>query len=228
MAGTESVDWPDLFRELASHVLGRINVCTPATVVTYDPTAGVATVQPAIGFRHRSPGGSTYVDVPSPIIGDVRVCWPVWGGQQLGIVGQLVPGDDVTLVVSDRSLDEWKAGAAEAASGAVFPKDVRRLQLTDCFAIVGGLGGTRTPPSSLPNSLTVAGPTVLLGDSSAVDPVVTESRLMAELSRLYALLEAHTHLSAAPGSPTGTMTVSTPPTVLGSPGPLSSPTIKAP
>lgn len=195
---TETPSEGQLLSELRTFVVGQLNVCTPARVVNYNPEAGTATVQPDIGLRIRVPDSDTFRTIQAPQVEEVPVLWPVWGGSQFGIVGRLAPGDRVTLVMSDKSLDEWKL----SAQAPIRRLDPRRCQLTDAMAIVGGY--PEGPPDSADGALVVVGPDIRLGSAGASDPVVTESRLKALLSQYELAFNTHTHLSAAPSNPTTT------------------------
>lgn len=218
MSGTETPSDGQLLHEQRVAVVGSVNVATPGRVVSYDAARGFANVQPDLALRLRLPGEDGYRYEPCPVVEEVPVVWPVWGGQSIGVVGHLVQGDYVTLVCSDKSLDEWKRGAAQPIERL----DPRRHQITDAYALVGGFPGAVGPPSATAGALNLIGPDIRLGQAGAADPVVTESRLQAELSRRDAVFNTHVHPDPTSGS-TGVT-----PTSMPSPGELGSPTVKAP
>lgn len=221
---TETPSWGDLFLAMKRYILGDIYTAQPGQVVSYDAETGYARVRPDLALRAWVDDTNGFVYITAPIIEEVPVCWPVWGGAQLGQVGQLVPGDRVLLVSVDRSVDEWKLGA-EAPINSV---DIRRHEQTDAFAIVGGFPGVVGPPASVLGAVVHHG-LQLLGGADAADPVVTESRLEQVLAARDAIFRAHTHLVqvAAPPAPP---TLSTPPAVgyaARAPGATSSPSVRA-
>lgn len=213
----ETSEWGDLLARLAETIRGRINVCTPAKVVSYDPGTGYAIVQPDLALAFRDVDANSTSFEQAPQIEQVPVLWPVWSGGGCGIVGRLEHGDQVTLVLSDRSLDEWKTGA----EAPLEPLDNRRQQLTDAYALVGGLPASGPLPASAQGAMTLHGK-IKLAAATALDPVVTESRLLEFLNgALNTWLASHTHsgVTTGPGTSGPPLPASLPPTAsdLGSP-----------
>ena len=118
----------DVIRTLIDNALVDLNVCMPGKVVKYDPSKQYASVQPL--------PTQSFIDgsaKPFPVIPLVPVKWPRANGKAMFIHMPLSPGDDVVLVFSQRSLDNWKI------SGGVYdPDDYRMHHATDCYALVGG------------------------------------------------------------------------------------------
>ena len=67
-------------------------------VVSYDPITNTAAVQPAIGGTDAGSG----LPVTLPIYPGITVCWPRGAG--VTIRGELLPGDTVLLLTSDRAI----------------------------------------------------------------------------------------------------------------------------
>ena len=104
----------------------EMHTCLPAIVIEYDASTQRATVRPQIKRQYRN--GDV---VELPYIRDVPVVWPRGGGSFFHL--PIAAGDIVTLVFSERSLDEWKE-----TGGSVLPEEFRKFNLSDAFAIPGG------------------------------------------------------------------------------------------
>lgn len=104
----------------------ELHVCLPARVESYDAGTQKANVKPLLQKK--------YVDgrvVSLPIVNNVPVIMPRTGKAFLSL--PLAPGDTVTLLFAERSLDKWKS-----TGGEVNPDDPRKHNLSDAFAIPGG------------------------------------------------------------------------------------------
>lgn len=204
MSAAETPTLEQLLREHADMVIGRISVALPAKVVSYDGATQTALVQPSPRARRRVPDAPELEAFDLPMVADVPVLWASWAGGAAGVVGTLQAGDDVVLLICDRSITEWK----QAVNAPYTPADIRRCNLTDALAFPGGhppaaaLDASARPlPSDPPDTVVVRG-SVKLGSSAAGDRLVTEARLISALQALVATFNAHTHVSAAVGSPT--------------------------
>ena len=103
-----------------------LHTCLPGIVESYDPSKNTVSVVPAIKRKYES--GEI---VTLPIINNVPVAFP--RGSNFSMTFPIKKGDSVILVFSERSLDIWKKNG-----GLVDPKDPRRFNLTDAYAIPGG------------------------------------------------------------------------------------------
>lgn len=129
-------EFSDVIRATIDTVLMDLNVCLPAKIKTYDKDTQYADVEIQLF--------TAYIDgtlVPLPVIPNVPVKWPRANGGAAFIHMPLVPGDDVILVFSQRSLDNWKT-----TGGMSDPNDPRKHHITDAYALVGG--------SALPDAFT--------------------------------------------------------------------------
>jgi hypothetical protein len=213
---SESASLGDLLAQLSDFTLGRINVCLPGTIVSYNPATQTATVQPVPAARYHDPETDALVPEAMPQIANVPVRFPVGLGGTIAITWPLAPGDPVTLEICDRSLDEWKSTGAPAT----VPQDVRRFDLTDAIAVPG----PRPPSQPIqasghhPSALVLQAPMTLVGSSAAADPPVTESRLQLFLTELLFWLGTHTHSGVTTGP--GVSAVPVQAVDLPTPGPL--------
>lgn len=108
-----------------------VHTSLPGIVKSYDRVTQTAKIQPSL-MRKYSDGRV----VSLPIINRVPIIFPRSKGKFIHF--DLEPGDEVTLVFSERSLDTWKE-----KGGLVSPNDPRKFSLSDAKAYPGG--------SSIPN-----------------------------------------------------------------------------
>ena len=195
---SETPDLGEILAETVSFALGRVSTALPATIVSYDPATQKATCKPTVSGRYHDPETDTLIPIPLPTIAGVPVVFPRANGG--GLTWPLAPGDVVLLVICDRSLDEWKSTGAPENT----PQDVRRFDLTDAVALPCIRPDTAPIPASgwAPGATVLEGLDVRLGSSAAVDFVALASKVLAELAKIKAKFDIHTHVSAAPGSPT--------------------------
>lgn len=136
----------DAIIEIIKGEIALIRTITPARVVSYDPATERATVQPVLRGRFvdlEEEQITTYL--PAPLAAR-PVLWTSAG--DFGVVGELVADQEVTLLVSDRSISEWlQTGGAD-----VTPADLRRFDLSDAMVLptrVRPGPATRHAPGSL-------------------------------------------------------------------------------
>ena len=109
-----------------THLL-ETNVCMPGIVRAYDHTKRRATIQPTI---NRQLLDGSIQDYP-PIVG-VPVHMPSGNGFTISL--PIKVGDTVTLLFSQKSIEQWKKSLT---GDRVDPNDARRNDLTDAIAIPG-------------------------------------------------------------------------------------------
>lgn len=117
----------DVVNDLVDKTLIGMNICLPAKIVSYDKATQYATVQ--VQLKQKRNG----VLVNRPPIPNVPVKHPRANGGKAFIHMPLKTGDDVTLVFSQRSLDNWKT-----QGGMQDPADPRKFNFTDAYALIGG------------------------------------------------------------------------------------------
>jgi hypothetical protein len=131
MNGANTTTTPELgdtIRSIVDTVLIDLNVALPAKIVSYNKSKQYADVE--IQLLQIMDDDST---LPFPVIPNVPVVWPRANGGKAFVHLPLKAGDDVTLVFSQRSLDNWKA-----QGGMTNPADIRKHHITDAVAFVGG------------------------------------------------------------------------------------------
>lgn len=126
----------DTIRTIIDRVMLDVCVCLPGKIVSYDFETQYADVE--IQLLQGYSNGNT---LPYPVIPNVPVKHPRGLGGTAFIHMPLVAGDDVVLVFSQRSLDNWKT-----QGGMSDPDDPRKHHITDAYALVGG--------SALPDAFT--------------------------------------------------------------------------
>lgn len=144
-------EFSDVIRSIIDTVLLDLNVSLPAKVVKYDSATQYADVQIQLlqGFQD----GTTdeYAVIPN-----VPVKHPRANAGAAFIHVPLTIGDDVVLVFSQRSLDNWKS-----SGGLVDPQDPRKHHITDAYALIGG--------SAIPDAFTPKNPTAIEIVNGALD-----------------------------------------------------------
>lgn len=181
----------------------EIRTILPAQIVAYNFATQRATVQ--AGIKCRLTDGKV---LPLPPVVDAPVRWPRGGGWH--IHWNLLPGDTVHIMCSDRALDGWLA-----KGGLVDPVDRRRHALTDAIVVPGlsidtdphkGVGlptdavfgredgtvelrlselGTAILAASV--LLQLGGPTAALGVARATDPTLLNAGDLVSINALIAL-----------------------------------------
>lgn len=118
----------DVVRSIVDTVLLDLNVCLPGKISTYNKDTQYADIQ--IQLMHGYSDGTLVVPA---IIPNVPVKHARAQGGKAFIHMPLKAGDDVTLIFSQRSLDNWKS-----QGGMSDPDDPRKHHITDCYALIGG------------------------------------------------------------------------------------------
>jgi hypothetical protein len=113
----------------------------PGTIVSFDPIAVTASVQPTIQGALALPDGTTrYVDLP--VIPDVPVRFP--GGGGFVLTWPLQHGDECQIHIQARNMDSWWQ-----QGGVQRPLDTRMHDLSDAICVPG--------PMSKPNAAALVG-----------------------------------------------------------------------
>ncbi len=110
--------------ETAHKAAGDIHTAVPATIVSYDPAKGQATVKPVMKFTTK---GGKIMDYPQ--ISGVPVLFQQHMGQKATIGFPVKPGDGCLLVISEQSLDYWMYGQETGTN--------LKFDLTNAVAIPG-------------------------------------------------------------------------------------------
>ena len=126
MSKGESFSLPKVFQMAVDARLADMNTCLPGEVVSYDRATQTAKIQPSLKIKY-----SDGRIVDRPIINRVPVTFS--GTKEIIIHFDLKPGDNGTLIFSQRSLDKWKE-----KGGIVSPDDPRKFNLSDAYFIPGG------------------------------------------------------------------------------------------
>jgi len=104
----------------------NLHTCMPASIVKYDRTKQIATVQPLLQRKTRDGVVLTY-----QVIQNVPCIFPRTA--TFGMTYELKPKDTGLLVFSERSLDKWLASKGEVMD----PKDPRKFDISDAIFIPG-------------------------------------------------------------------------------------------
>jgi hypothetical protein len=115
-----------LVRDAFESMIREVHTCIVGTVITYNLTDNRADIQPTV--KGRDSGGVVRSKTP---LRNVPVLFP--STNTSAIVFPLQSGDPVLVIMSERSLDAWKA----SSTGQVDPQDLRYMSLDDAIAIPG-------------------------------------------------------------------------------------------
>lgn len=118
---------PQMIKDAIESRLAEVHTCMPAVINSYDDQTGYASVSPSL--KRKYVANDELVNLP--LILNVPIMHPRGGGALIKF--KMKKGDPVTLVFSERSLDNWKK-----SGGSVDPKDPRKHALSDAYAFPGG------------------------------------------------------------------------------------------
>ncbi len=122
-----------------------LRVSMPGTIQSYDPSSGLATVQPGIKILVR--GGDA---IDYPILSRVPVIQP--GTAAASIHLPVAPGDLCLLIFLDRSASNWIAGDGSPAE----PLGARMHDLSDAVALVGLSTERSMQPPANPDAVNIS------------------------------------------------------------------------
>lgn len=108
-----------------------LHVCLPAKIITYDSSTQTATLLPSLLIQYEDDTVLPWAPIPN-----VPIVIPKAAAGKAYIHVPLIPGDDVTMLICERSLDNWKTTGMLSD-----PEDRRQFDITDAFAFPGGSAG---------------------------------------------------------------------------------------
>lgn len=185
-------DATTIARETARLAAAQVHVSYPATVVSYDSASQKATVRIVPCFRRKDPAqDNAVVTYRPPDLPGIPVAFP--GAGAFSMTWPLAAGDSGLLIVTSRSMDEWKANGGPTSE----PEDQRRHDLTDSVFLPGLRSFTtaeRIPAAGVDDdALVLRAPMTLVGDSTASAFVALANLVKTELESIRADVAAHTH-----------------------------------
>jgi hypothetical protein len=132
-------EWADLLQTAVETGLADVHTAMPGQVVRVVPDGQQQLVDVRPCLRRAVPtddGTAPFVEEDLPILPRVPVGYPQGGGFFLS--WPLKPGDFVTLVFAERSIDRWLATASKARQAAVSTGDVGMHTLDGAIALPVG------------------------------------------------------------------------------------------
>lgn len=189
----------DLLRQTQAAALGRVHTATPGTILSYDAARQAATVQPALRIPSTDPETGARVFRKLPPIASCPVLWPSGGGCSL--TWPLEQGDPCTILVAERSTDEYRATGGRD----VEPQDPRRFDWSDALVLPAWTPFNAPIPTAgiHATAAVLRADELRLGSSAATDWIALASLVLARLNAIETAFNAHTH--AATGAWTGTV-----------------------
>lgn len=122
-------DEQQFMQAIQDAISGGIRVALPGTVISFDPNAVTATVQPAIqGYETDATGKKHSISLP--VLVDVPVAFPRGGGCTLTF--PVKSGDECELIFNDRCIDFWWQ-----SGGVQEPVSPRQHHIGDAIAFLG-------------------------------------------------------------------------------------------
>jgi len=115
-----------LLRESFEYNMSNVHTAFPGSVEEYDPDTRRANIQPYL--KRKLPDGNF---MNFPVVPDVPILF--FGTKKFTIHAPLEKGDEVLVIVCERSTDVWRDNGGKE----VEDNDPRRFNLMDCFAIPG-------------------------------------------------------------------------------------------
>lgn len=122
-------DPEEMIRTAILAALSQVWTALPGEIVSFDPVAVTAVVQPTIQAQVTDKSGNRTM-VNLPVLPDVPVHFPGGGGCRLTFPIQA--GDECLVIFASRSIDAWWQ-----SGGVQPPIESRMHDLSDGFAIVG-------------------------------------------------------------------------------------------
>ncbi len=192
----------DVIQTALNARLADLHVALPARVERYDAARQMLDAQPLLLSAYQQEDGSRATE-RIPVITNVPVLFPGAGGFRLTFPVEV--GDTVLLIFAERSLDRWLA-----LGGEVDPADRRMHDLTDAVAIPGlraqpqvwtGVG-TEHATMGQDGGLQIhfKDGAIALGEESPPDAVAMAQKVAAELEKLRAAFNTHTHAVSTTGT----------------------------
>jgi hypothetical protein len=127
---SEITEDPSLLDVLDAYWLKKIkgvHTCFPGQVVEYDSSTDLAVITPLLKVKFRGESAVTLANLQ-----DVPIVFP--RTQSGGFFPKVAAGDIVTVIVAERSIDDWLSGSGHA----VYPSENRNHDLSDAYALLGG------------------------------------------------------------------------------------------
>ncbi|MDR2952569.1 MAG: hypothetical protein LBU82_04920 [Treponema sp.] len=115
-----------LLRESFEYMMSNVHTSFPGVIVKYDAKKRRADIQPSM--KRKMPDGKF---MEFPVIPDVPVQFP--GTKRFTIHIPLEKGDEVSVIVIERSTDIWR----DQGGSGIEDADPRRFNLQDCYAVPG-------------------------------------------------------------------------------------------
>lgn len=141
----ETPSMADVIQDAMKGLLKDTHTSMPGRVISYDRTKQLAQIQPSLKRRYKD--GRV---INLPIIQNVPVLFQGNGAVRTHF--DLVPGDYVLLLFSERSIDKW-----QVSGGEVLPGDRRMHHLSDAICIPGIRPNSETEiPKGNPGSYVVS------------------------------------------------------------------------
>jgi len=150
--------------DVARAQLGPVRIAMPGKISAYDHTTQRAKIKLIVQWAYRKKDGSIEQYDP-PILDGVPVQFMSAAGR--AVTHPLSVGDEVQVLVNDRSIDEYLSTAADSTT----PRDLRRFDISDAVCWPVNIAA-EIPSAGVDSVATVIyAPEVKLGSSGATKTV---------------------------------------------------------
>ena len=197
---SERIELDEVVLAGVDRVLSNVNTALPGSVKSYDFTDQTAEVD--IDIKKKV--GGKFVNIPTLV--NVPVFFSQGGG--FSVSYPLKSGSKVLCIFCQRSIDDWLEDINDN------PKQVRKFDLSDAFALPMGHTKKTPIPEADQNNMVIGiaggqihinpSGNIFLHSKNALQPYVLGNVLNTFLNAFKVWADTHTHVSAAPGSPTTT------------------------
>lgn len=195
----------ELIELIVEQRVSYLHTSLPAKVVTFTAAENKASVQPLIKDSFVDDDGNNVAE-DLPVISDVPIHYPRGDGGNFSMTWPLQPDDIVMLVFTERSMDRWIGG--DDPTQSVDPTDLRKHQLSDCWAVPGVYPFGSSVPVDTDKVTFTFGNTVFkiadgqiqlggTGDKASLDSKVQQqfSDVATAITQIVSYINSHLHLN---------------------------------
>lgn len=136
----------ELIRQVINFELTEMHVCMPGKIESYNAGDNTATVKPTLSRRFR---GATE-PIEYPVIAKVPIVQPRTAKARINF--PIEKGDLCLLIFADRNIENWLQSRGNEPKEV---NDLRRHNLSDAFAILGGYPLELPAPPKFPGALNI-------------------------------------------------------------------------
>ncbi len=192
--------WSTVVGEALDSHSAQVWVCCPAIVTAYDAATKTCTARPVTRRPILTEEGAVEHEETKPIQ-NVPVAF--FGGADFSVTFEPQPNDTVLLVFQDYSPAGWRGGGQVSDAGDLRAHGPSYPVAYPWHRPGGAPGPDASASVGKPGGLRLNFGASAISAGGGGDFVALAGLVFAELNKIRTLFDGHTHLSTAPGSPTG-------------------------